>query len=531
MGNRESVSYYLRSVLAHRWMVLAPAVLLFVAATAWTAAQPDVYEGKAVLMAQTAQPSGGLFPRAVQVTERDMFRGTQERLYKHDILSRIVTEKGLYADTVSDEGMDAAVARFRGNLTVVLNANAGSVAVSFRHAGGDRPAETAAEVVNALVDRFVDNQRDAVAAKAVEVKGFVDSRLAALGRELADAQAKLKAFQREHAGSLPDDRAVNQATIEQAQNNIEECLERQKRNQNEIEGYTIASFGLSHQMNQPGGDVGAGDWLAKSMADHLAELKSQLARALTVWSEESDTIRSLNAQIAETEKRLNDLQDKSRDRGTSDAKAHFQYLLDLNRTRQEDLRRDSESCERRIDEEKQRIMTAQRLLEAIPTFETEYMELRRAVDDAEARRNVMFAKQEQVDVTIDYQDHDQSVPLELEQRAFAASSPVGPRRLLNSIAGFLFGLGLGIALVVLRARLDQTFRRSEDLRYLLPGSVLVTLPDVAGSGTRARAFVGNVVAGVVLTGLFLGALTVLGIQLGWWGRAEMLEPLLRISGS
>jgi hypothetical protein len=181
-----------------------------------------------------------------------------------------------------------------------------------------------------------------------------------------------------------------------------------------------------------------------------------------------------------------------------------------------------------MDEERQRAATAQRQLEAIPTFEAEYLELRRAVDDAEARRNVMFAKQDLVDVTLDYQDHDQTVPLELEQRAFPASAPVGPRRLVNSLAGLFLGFGLGLALVVLRARFDQTFRRSEDLRYLLPASVLVTLPDVRSVGSRTGAVFGNVVAGVVLAGLFLVAVTVLGIQLGWWGNAELLQPLLQL---
>jgi uncharacterized protein involved in exopolysaccharide biosynthesis len=531
MGNRESLSYYLRAALAHRWMVVTPAVLLFVAATAWTATQPDVYEGKAVLMAQTTQPSLGLFPRAVQVTERDMFRGTQERLYKHDIMSRIITERGLYADTVAASGMDSAVARFRGNVTVLLNPNSGSVTVSFRHSGGERPAEVAADVVNALVDRFVDNQRDAVAAKAVELKGFVAGRLAILGRELSDAQTKLKAFQLDHAGSLPEDRQGNESAIAQAQDNIEEYIERQKRNQDEIERYTIASFELKNQLEQPGANVESGDWLANAMSQHLATLKSQLARDLTVWSEDSDTIRSRKTQIEETEKRLQELEAKdTKTGGPSNTKVFYQYLLDMNQARQEDLRRDCEMCERRVDEEKQRIAAARRLLEAIPSYETEYAELRRTVADAEARRNAMFAKQEQVDVTIDYGDHDQSVPLELEQRAFAASAPVGPRRLTVSLAGFVLGLMLGSGLVVLRARLDQTFRRSEDLRYLLPGSVLVTLPDVRGAGSRTGAVVGNVVAGVVLTGLFLGAVTVLGIQLGWWGHAEMLKPLLQFAG-
>jgi hypothetical protein len=97
---------------------------------------------------------------------------------------------------------------------------------------------------------------------------------------------------------------------------------------------------------------------------------------------------------------------------------------------------------------------------------------------------------------------------------------------MTSLIGLALGLGVGVSLAIALNKLDKSYQRPDDLRGLLPGAVLVTIPEVRASGIRlGRAIVG-VFAGLILTGIFVGAMAIVGIQAGWWGEPEMIQPLL-----
>jgi hypothetical protein len=116
----------------------------------------------------------------------------------------------------------------------------------------------------------------------------------------------------------------------------------------------------------------------------------------------------------------------------------------------------------------------------------------------------------------------------VEQGAFVPIKPASPDRLMTSLVGLLIGLGVGVGLAFLRHRMDASYRQADDLRALMPGAVLVTIPEVRTSGVRIGRALMNVVAGLALAGIFAATVGILGIQVGWWGEPEMIRALIEL---
>ena len=125
-----------------------------------------------------------------------------------------------------------------------------------------------------------------------------------------------------------------------------------------------------------------------------------------------------------------------------------------------------------------------------------------------------------------YGEYDSSTPILVEQSGFVPARPARPDRLVTSLMGMLVGVGLGVGLAIARFKLNATYQQAEDLRALMPGAVLVTIPDVPASGVRVGRALGGIFAGLLLTSLFAATVAILGIQLGWWGEMAMIQPLV-----
>ncbi|MGH7162937.1 MAG: hypothetical protein ACREID_05590, partial [Planctomycetota bacterium] len=96
------------------------------------------------------------------------------------------------------------------------------------------------------------------------------------------------------------------------------------------------------------------------------------------------------------------------------------------------------------------------------------------------------------------------------------------------LIGLVLGAGIGVGLAVARHKMDTSYHRTEDLRALLPGAVLVTVPELSGTSVRVSRTLAGVVGGLILTGIFVSTVALLGINMGWWGRPDMIQAFLEL---
>lgn len=526
-------STYLRAALRHRWLILIPGAALFALAVLATVVRPDVYESRAILMPQRAQASRGVIREAVVATTNDIVKAAQERLLGAQLLSSCVKQLDLYPEITEERGMMAAVQQLRDQVTVEWGGRSQAITVVVQWSEGKDPANTAMEIANRLSTLFVGDQRQLIKGKAMQLRQFLEREEQAALEELLRAEQQLSRFRKDHAGELPEDRGANKALIAQAEARIASSRDRLERNRDESERLIMEAFQLEQLIATPVPNASASDWLAQSLRQHIASLEAQLASDLTRFTEESDRIQLLRAQISEAKTRLDDLVERNVQETGQDPKDRFRWMLDTYKRKQEDIVKDDAALAKAVATALADIEEYNRRIAVATELEAEYTLLKRRVDEAQGKRNNLLNRRQETDITVEFQNQteDNTVPVIVEQPAFSAKKPVGPRHLMVSGVGLLFGLGLGVLLAIVRTRLDRSYHSSDDLRYLMPGSVIITLPEVTGPGSRAGQALTTGVLSLLVTAVFTASITVLGIRLGWWGQVEMLDPLIQLKAN
>lgn len=179
-----------------------------------------------------------------------------------------------------------AVRRMGKAMKVEIAPNSPSVTLAFRH----KNADTAAAVVNALVDAFLSYRRELLAGAATE--GLIAERAAAETR-LAAADEALAQFRVEHGvGDLAAERAAVQARV----STIEDELYRVQALRAEAE----ARLGSIRSSRGRAPEVIALQ-VDDSAAGRLQELKIERAELLTRYLPDSTPVREIEARIAELE--------------------------------------------------------------------------------------------------------------------------------------------------------------------------------------------------------------------------------------
>ncbi|MCZ6574717.1 MAG: hypothetical protein O7C98_16315 [Planctomycetota bacterium] len=521
-----TLGYMVRLTLNHKWWILVPAVLLFAGAVVSAALKPNVFEAQVVLMAPRAKATGGLIKQNIVAKEQEALRNAQTRLMRYDLLRKVAMDHDLFPE-LREEGDNELVREVRNNLGVSTSRRSGVLTISFRYSEGEQPAQKAADVVNDLAQRFVSAQIDFAGERAREIKSFLTKNANALEERLDAAERELEAFRSHYAGSLPEDRATNLGQIMAVKERIETLLDRKQRIQEGLSNHHVQAIELELRMG--GANRGpAPDYIETLVRDYITRLKSEMFAVRKKYSEDSERVQDLHAQIADAEKQLAEARAQVKEDGGLTGQDLFHVLLDQHRGRKVKLEKEIERAEEQYEEALKEIAAAEGRVETGRSLESKYSALKRTVRDAAERRLTLLRKREEADFQVRYQTEEPHSPLIVEQTAVPSSIPVGPARLEMSLMGLFLGLGLGAALAFMRTKMDRSFHRQEDLRALLPGTVLVTVPDISSTGHRVAKAGVNMLFGLMLFCVFAATIALLGLQLDWWGSESLLESLLRL---
>ena len=176
-----------------RWLIFGGAAFALSVASFVIAISSSVYEARSSVLIRPPNGNGGV-PQAVD----GALQSEVEILQSFDVLGQALESIGV---GVLYPGLDgastgavraAAIARMREALAVRTLPGSDVIEVTFRHDSAD----TAAETVNRLVERFQQTRRVALAPAASE--RFLTDRIAEQQQRLAEAENALAAFHAEN---------------------------------------------------------------------------------------------------------------------------------------------------------------------------------------------------------------------------------------------------------------------------------------------------------------------------------------------
>jgi uncharacterized protein involved in exopolysaccharide biosynthesis len=520
------LGHYVRRALTYRWLVLVPAVLVFALVTLNVTIQPDVYESYAVLMPPISRPAAGTTGNHRDV-ESTMFRSATERLLSTKALTLVAEKLDPYPLVRETRGMEGVVDRLRENIRVELNPNAGSITVIASHSQGDRPAEMAADIVNALTGAFIKNQREALDDNAAKAEQFLLQQKARHRLDLERARSAVEEFKAKHPGELPDDVETNKLEIERATQSITDNRQNQRLFQAEarrLQGEIALREAELNRLRENGDAAAAAAVQASERL--LDSLKAEMATLLVTYTEDHPTVLKRKAYMAAVEAQTEQLRQQAHGGSAMDQIAIVAFTIEEMKKQHERAVEDSGSLDTVLNDLHERIQSAEKRNIKASTLDVQYSTLNRDVMDLEERYTAVETRLAEAQYQRKYGEYDSTTPILIEQSGFVPAAPARPDRLLTSFVGIMVGFGIGVGLAIARFKLNATYEQAEDLRALMPGAVLVTIPEVRTSGVRVGRAIAGVLGGLVLAGIFAGTVAILGIQLGWWGEPAMIRALL-----
>jgi capsular polysaccharide biosynthesis protein len=507
--------------------VLVPAVLVFALVTLNVTIQPDIYESYAVLMPPIAHPAAG--PSEHGAVEANMFRSATERLLSTKALTYVAEKLDPYPLLRETKGMEAVIDKLREDIRVEINPSAGSITVIAAHSEGERPAEMAADVVNTLTSTFIKSQRESLDDNAAKAEQFLLQEKARHRRDLDRARNAVEEFKAKHPGELPEDIDANKAEVDRNAQRIVDNRQNQRLFKAEARRLQAELALRETELARLKEDGSADEAAAVHASERLLEsLKAELAQLLVTYDESHDNVKKRKAYIASVEQTTEQLRERAHSGSAVEQVVWFQFTMDQTKKQIERALQDADDLDGVILDLDKAIKTAEQRNLTASKLEVAYVSLKRDVSDLEERYASVEERLAEAQYERKYGEYDSTTPILIEQSGFVSGAPARPDRLVTSLVGILVGVGIGVGLAVTRFKLNATYQQAEDLRALMPGAVLVTIPEVRTSGVRIGRAIAGVLGGLVLAGIFAGTVAILGIQLGWWGEPEMIRTLINL---
>ncbi|MEE8105788.1 MAG: hypothetical protein V3T86_09670 [Planctomycetota bacterium] len=528
---RSSLGRYLRIATRHTWMVLVPGVVIFAASAAAVIVQEDTYEASALLMPPLAKPYDSLAHRAVITQSSSLIRNAREYMLSTRVLRQLVRdldEKELnpYADQRDDQG-DRIVQLFQRNILVATSVRKGHVQVTFQHGGNPKSPEMVAAVVNGLCEEFIDKQRTFMDQEADLMTGFLQGRKADHTSDLEEAEKALTSEKEKYPGQLPENVENNRDRIDRLHDRILRSRDRISNNKLTLKSLVTESFRTKHQL-EIATMLGSRNSNLDVIQGTLGTLRAELERKRVLFKEDSAAVQNLLKQIVTHETRYAD--EKLKQEGDDQLVLLYKHTLDESKKREAELGQQSIQLEASIKRDHSQIAALEEAILVGIDLESTFDKLVRNLNDAKRRRDSIRERLFEAGEARGFQAMSQATPIEIEQRAIVPKDPIGPKRIRMSLLGLAAGLAVGVGISVARSKLDRSYEESDDLRSLLPGTVLVTIPEVSPISHRVFRNIGNFVLGGTLLVVFGATLAVVLIREGVVGDLSMIEPLLDLLG-
>jgi uncharacterized protein involved in exopolysaccharide biosynthesis len=379
---------------------------------------------------------------------------------------------------------DQIVEAMRGHTKIFSSAGRNEAALMTLVFEADTGPKTAA-VLNEYLTLIQQEDVASRTGRAGQTLEFFEQEVARLSEELAKRSAKVLAFKSENADALPEtlDYRLNQQTL--LQERLAQ-LAREVSGLDEQRGRLVQIFESTGQVT---GTVGPAQTPEE---EQLEALRSELNQALAVYSAENPRVKMLEARVAQLEKAVS-----AQPMPTEEVESTGNSLLDVQL---------AEIATRRAILEQQRADTAtqlERLNDTIartPPNSIQLDELQLDYENIQRQYNTAVDRLSQASTGERIEVMARGQRISVIDPPAVPDKPAKPNRTMIAGGGGLFGILLGLGLVVLLEILNRSIRRPEELVAKLGITPLATIPYIEMPG-RSRRWGRIVLLLIVLLGV------------------------------
>jgi len=449
-----TVSDYLDIALRRKRELIWPTVIIFAIVAVVAAVLPNHYESMARVMIEQSDIPDDFVQTTVRAGTRQQFGATAERVLTTENLRAIIEEHGLYRELVEETSIDhvARVARGSVRAELMRSEQGGSGlpegSIGFFVAYESRSPETARIVAQDLTELFLRENASQRRQAARETTVFVSQEAARLSREINEVEDRLAAFKEANRNVLPEMQNLNMNLLRRA----EEQLERNDEDLRELEARVSNLQSQLAEMNP------------SPHLDRVMALEAEYASLAARYTERHPDRVRVRRELETLRQDTGGLE-----RVTNPGYVQLQNQLQNTLTERELLLRQRASIEERLEEIEGR-------LSQTPVIEVEYRALNREHDTAVAKLQDLQAKMIQAQLAESLEADARAERYVLLRPASLPSNPSSPNRRALLLLGFVFAVGSGAGLAVLRETFDSSVHGANGVKRATGVPPLAMIP-------------------------------------------------------
>jgi polysaccharide biosynthesis transport protein len=461
-----SLAEYLEILKRRRWLLIVPAVVLFVIVFVVTMILPTKYQSMAMIMIEQPEIATDLVRTTVTGLAEQRVQVVGQRVLNRENLRQVIEKFDLYAEHRDTISLDDLVRTMRSH--IVLEMAAGKArgsrvpanAIAFTLAYESASPAQAQQVVEELANLFLQEntlQRQQAARETTRFLGQEGSRLS---RDIAELEGRLAAFKEANRNSLPEMQNMNMNLMQRTEEEL-------RRNDQDV----------------------------RALNERISSLQSQLAEMNP--SRHLERLRALEAEYASlaarfterhpdrinTRRELESLRSELGGTGVvgpGNNPAYDQVQSQLQ----------SALTDRRLqlaarEELRQKLNEIESRLSLTPLIEVEYRSLTREHDTAIEKLRDLQAKQMQAELAESLEAESKSERFVLIQSASLPYRPSSPNRPVLMFLGLVFSIGGGLGAVVVRESLDTAVHGPKGVARVTGVPPIAMIPYIQTDADRA----------------------------------------------
>jgi polysaccharide biosynthesis transport protein len=475
-----------------------------------------------ILVEQPSMPENYVAPNISDDLQSRLQSITTEILSRTRLLT-IIDRLHLYSDMGNDAATaDERVNRMRKDVDVELVRDPQKQDVSaFRISYTSSDPHVAQEVTGELTNLFIGENSKVRQQESESTTSFLEQQLEAARANLSDQEAKVKEFETEHEGALPDQQASNLQILgglNQQLQNEQDALNTAKQQRVYLQALLEQERAAETKVRPAGPGATSAMTDLATVDDELEKMRTELADLSSRYTDNYPDVQSLKKRIAQTEATRANLvaAQKARSKearpadGDLDPNLSGPALQTQGNLKANELEiANRESSIRSLES---RISGYEGRLNAQPGTEQALADLTRGYDQSKANYDDLLKKKDESEMATSMEQLQQGERFTILDPPSFPAKPDFPNRLKFCGIGLAVGMALGLLVAGTFEFMDDRLHSESEIKALLPMAVISEVPEVAsplddniakkrmalGWATTALVFV-SILAGSVFT--------------------------------
>jgi polysaccharide biosynthesis transport protein len=440
-----------------------------------------------ILVEQPSMPANYVAPNISDDLQTRLQSITTQILSRTRLLL-IIDRLHLYGGTQNAATADDKVNRMRKDIDVELVRDPQKQDVSaFRISYSAHDPRIAQAVTGELTDLFINENSKVRQQESEATTSFLEQQLEEARQSLADQEAKVRQFEGEHEGALPEQQASNLAILaglQQQLQNEQDALNTAKQQRVYLQALLEQQRAAEARVHPAGAGAGATSDLA-TIDDQLEKLRAQLADLSSRYTDSYPDVQSLKKQIADTEAmRANAIAaQRARNKEPNPADGTFDPSLSGPALQTQGNLKANEleiaNREKSVRDLEARIDQYQGRLNAEPGTQQELADLNRGYDQSKANYDDLLKKKDESEMATSMEQLQQGERFTILDPPSFPAKPDFPNRLKFCAFGLAAGMALGILIAGIFEFMDDRLHSEKEIKAILPMPVISEIPEVA----------------------------------------------------